>query len=194
MNVKKFLRDNRGFLAFIVLLAVFRTAIADWNTIPSGSMRPTLLEGDVVLVNRLAYDLKLPLSSVVVAHLGEPQRGDVVTFSSPVDGTRLIKRVIALPGDLVEMRDKKLLINGMSADYRLQDVVREPTGDGMTLTVQHLAETLGNDHRTIQWVPDMPRASTFGPVVVPADQYLMLGDNRDNTRIRAISALFRVSN
>src|SRR5947209_20068619 len=99
------IRQNKGFLVFLLSFGVFRTAGADWNPIPSGSMRPTLLEGDVVFVNRLAFDLKVPLTDVIVMRLGEPNRGDIVTFSSPDDSTRLIKRVIALPGDTVEMRD-----------------------------------------------------------------------------------------
>ena len=99
MNLKRTLRDNRGFLLFLFSFALLRTAVADWNPIPSGSMRPTLLEGDVVLVNRLAFDLKVPLTNVVLAHLGEPRRGDIVTFRSPRDNTLLIKRVVALPGD-----------------------------------------------------------------------------------------------
>ena len=94
-------RETRRFLLFLLFFGVFRTAVADWNPIPSGSMRPTLLEGDVVLVNRLAYDLKLPLTDVVLARLNEPRRGDILTFSSPVDGTRLIKRLVALPADTV---------------------------------------------------------------------------------------------
>ena len=84
------LRRNKGFLVFLLGFGVFRTAVADWNPIPSGSMRPTILEGDVVFVDRLAYDVKVPLTDIVVAHLGEPKRGDIVTFSSPKDGTRLI--------------------------------------------------------------------------------------------------------
>ena len=96
-----FLKDNRGFIIFILLFGVFRTAVADYNPIPSGSMRPTLVEGDVVLVNRLAYDLKLPLTNRILLHIGEPRRGDVVTFFSPKDGTRLIKRLVGLPGDRV---------------------------------------------------------------------------------------------
>ncbi len=179
--MKKWLRENRGFIVFILLFGVFRTAIADWNPIPSGSMRPNLLEGDVVFVNRLAYDLKLPLTDVVLAHLGEPQRGDIVTFTSPADGKRLIKRLVALPGDTVEMRNKQLLINGVKADYRLQDVAAEPFGDGATLPVMHLTETLAGDQRTIQWMPDLSRATDFGPVAIPADRFLMLGDNRDNS-------------
>ncbi|XLM20219.1 signal peptidase I, partial [Chromobacterium piscinae] len=94
----------RGFLVFLLLFGLFRTAVADWNPIPSGSMRPTVLEGDLVLVNRLAYDLKLPLSNVILQQTGEPLRGDIVTFYSPKDGTRLIKRLVAVPGDTVEMR------------------------------------------------------------------------------------------
>ena len=80
--MKTWLRQNRGFLLFVVGFAFFRSAMADWNTIPSGSMRPTLLEGDVVLVDRLAYDLKVPLTDIVLIPLGEPRRGDVVTFTS----------------------------------------------------------------------------------------------------------------
>src|SRR6266571_3374128 len=80
-TMKNWLRHNKGFLMFLFLFGIFRTAVADWNPIPSGSMRPNLLEGDVVLVNRLAFDLKLPLTDVILTRLGEPARGDVVTFS-----------------------------------------------------------------------------------------------------------------
>ena len=79
---------NRGFLVFLLCFGVFRTAVADWNPIPSGSMRPTLLEGDVVLVNRLAYDLKLPLTDVSLARLGDPQRGDHVRPRRAADDRR----------------------------------------------------------------------------------------------------------
>jgi len=179
--MKQWLRENRGFIVFILLFGIFRTAIADWNPIPSGSMRPSLLEGDVVFVDRVAYDLKIPLTDVILAHLGDPQRGDIVTFTSPADGKRLIKRLVALPGDVVEMRGKKLLINGVKADYKLRDVAAEPLGDGTTLPVLHLTEKFGGEQRSIQWMPDLSRATNFGPVVIPADSYLMLGDNRDNS-------------
>ena len=179
--MNNWIRENRGFIIFILLFGVFRTAIADWNPIPSGSMRPNLLEGDVVFVNRLAYDLKLPLTDVVIAHLGEPRRGDIVTFTSPADGKRLIKRLVALPGDVVEMRNKQLLINGVQAEYKLLDAATEPMGNGTTLPVLHLTETLGDTQRSIQWLPELTQASDFGPVAIPFGQYLMLGDNRDNS-------------
>lgn len=179
--MKNWLRGNRGFIVFILLFAVFRTAIADWNPIPSGSMRPNLLEGDVVFVNRLAYDLKVPLTDVVLAHLGDPQRGDIVTFTSPADGKRLIKRIVALPGDVVEMRDKQLRINGVPAAYTLLDTASEAVGDGISLPVLHLTERLGTEQRTVQWLPALSRAASFGPLTIPAERYLMLGDNRDNS-------------
>ncbi|WP_300618704.1 signal peptidase I [Dokdonella sp.] len=93
-----------------------RTAVADWNPVPTGSMRPTILEGGVVFVNRVAYDFKLPLTDRILAHLGEPQRGDIVTFSSPADGARPIKRIAAVPGDTIEMRGNRLVVNGEAID------------------------------------------------------------------------------
>src|SRR3954463_8658661 len=116
-DMAKWIRNNKGFLVFILLFGLFRTAVADWNPIPSGSMRPTLLEGDVVLVNRVAFDLKVPLTDLSLARLGEPSRGDVITFASPADGTRLIKRLVGLPGDVVELKQDRLFINGQPVSY-----------------------------------------------------------------------------
>lgn len=179
----KWIRNNRGFLVFILLLGVFRTSVADWNSIPSGSMRPTLLEGDVVLVNRLAFDLKVPLTNVVVAHLGGPRQGDIVTFFSPADGRRLIKRLVALPGDTVEMRDKVLLVNGQAAEYRKIGVVAEHPSPDVTVHALRLYETTGSRTHVVQWFhkPNGATADTFGPIVLTADHYLMLGDNRDDS-------------
>ena len=179
--MKNWLRGNKGFLVFLVLFGVFRTAVADWNPIPSGSMRPGLLEGDVVFVNRLAFNLKLPLTDVVVAHTGEPRRGDVVTFSSPADGTRLIKRVMAVPGDVVEMRDEKLTINGQAATYTNPEQVLEPVGKGQFTQAERYDERVGNQQQRIQVLPQMVARRNFAAMTIPPDQYLMLGDNRDNS-------------
>lgn len=180
--MKNWLRENKSFLMFLFLFGIFRTAVADWNPIPSSSMRPNLLEGDVVFVNRLAFDLKVPLTDIIVTRLGEPARGDVVTFSSPKDGTRLIKRVIALPGDVVEMRDEHLVINGKAADYALLDESAEPLGQGSYVNAQRFSETLGARRNRIQLIPELAGVRRdFAPVTIPKDQYLMLGDNRDNS-------------
>ena len=179
--MKGFIRANKGFILFLCLFGVFRTAVADWNPIPSSSMRPNLLEGDVVFVNRLAFDLKVPLTDRIVTHMGEPQRGDVVTFSSPGDGTRLIKRLVALPGDVVEMRNEMLIINGRNAQYDSVQQVMEPAGAGQVPALR-ISETLDGHARRVQFIPQLNTAArNFGPVTVPPGQYMMLGDNRDNS-------------
>jgi signal peptidase I len=179
--MKHWIRANRGLLAFFLLFGLFRTAVADWNPIPTGSMRPSLLEGDVVFVNRLAYNLKVPLTDIVIMHTGEPQRGDVVTFSSPRDGTRLIKRILAVPGDTVQMRNEALEINGRRARYTTLAAGAEPIGDGQFTPALQLDERLDTEHHRIQVLPEIHARNSFGPLVVPADHYLMLGDNRDNS-------------
>lgn len=179
--MQHWIKENRGFVAFLLLFGVFRTAIADWNPIPSGSMRPGLLEGDVVFVNRTAYDLKLPLSQVVLARTGEPQRGDVVTFSSPTDGTRTIKRIIGVPGDVVQMRNEQLTINGKAAQYELIDTVSESVGAGQVTAAMRFDEISGTERRRVQMMPAVVARRDFGPVTVPAGHFMMLGDNRDNS-------------
>ncbi len=179
--MKVFLKTNRGFIAFLLCFGFFRLAIADWNPIPSGSMRPTLLEGDVVLVNRLAYDFKLPLSDTSLVRTGNPQRGDVITFTSPKDGVRLIKRLVAVPGDVVEMHDEVLSINGARAEYAGPHFVAEPLDGAGTTAALHSTERIGGSERAVQFLPGVAARRDFGPMVVPRDQYFFLGDNRDNS-------------
>jgi len=174
------LRRNRGFLLFLIGFGLFRTAIADYNPIPSGSMRPTLLEGDVVLVNRVAFDLKVPLTDLSLARLGEPQRGDVVTFHSPQDGVRLIKRVVGLPGDVIEMRDEVLYVNGVPCTYSAPQSVREPLGPAWTEAVR-ATEALPDRQHAVQFLPRLAARRDFAPTVVPPGEYFMLGDNRDDS-------------
>ena len=179
--MKQWLKNNRGFLLFLVAFGFFRTAIADWNPIPSGSMRPALLEGDVVWVNRLAYDLKVPLTNLVVAKLGEPQRGDIVTFTSPKSGTRLIKRLVGIPGDVVELRDEVLIINGQTAQYTNLASMKESIGYGLVVDATRATELIAGSKRSVQILSRVGAKRSFGPVVVPPGQFFMLGDNRDNS-------------
>jgi signal peptidase I len=179
--MKHWFKENRSLLVFLLCFGFFRLAVADWNPIPSGSMRPTLLEGDVVLVDRLAYDLKIPLTDIAVLELGTPQRGDVVVFRSPHDGMRLIKRLVALPGDIVEMREEVLFLNGEPADYVDAVQVREPVADDISLPALRLTERSAGSARQVQFLPDVRALRSFGPLIVPADSYFFLGDNRDNS-------------
>lgn len=179
--MQHFLKDNRGFIAFLVCFGFFRLAIADWNPIPSGSMRPTLVEGDVVLVNRLAYDFKLPLSDVSLLKTGSPQRGDVITFSAPTDGTRMIKRLVAVPGDVVELRNAVLYLNGVRAEYDGVRTATEPLGNGASTAALQATERMDGNTRKVQFLPEVSAMRNFGPLTVASDHYFFLGDNRDNS-------------
>jgi len=166
-------REYRGFAVFIVLMVIFRSALADWNVVPTGSMKPTILEGDRILVNKLAYDFKIPLTHISLYKFADPKRGDIVVFDSKAANTRLVKRVIGLPGDTVEMRDNRLTINGIAARY--SDIEYEAD------TTFAIESYLNISHQIELGRTGVSRFSTFGPVIVPRDRYLVLGDNRDNS-------------
>src|SRR5256885_593947 len=118
MNKKKVLDEIRVFILMLLVISSLRSALADWNDVPTGSMKPTIQEGDRVVVNKLAYDLKIPFTTIEIAKWSDPRRGDIVVLFSPYDGTRLVKRVIAVPGDRIEMRDNQLFVNGSAASLK----------------------------------------------------------------------------
>ena len=165
--------EYRGFTLFVVLMIIFRSALADWNSVPTGSMKPTILEGDRILVNKLAYDLRVPLTHISIHKFANPERGDIVVFDSKAADTRLVKRVIGLPGDIVEMTDNRLKINGVEARYSHV----EYAADAIFAT-----ESYGSMVHRIELAPaGVGPLSSFGPVQVPENHYLVLGDNRDNS-------------
>ena len=172
-GLRKVWREYRGLAVFLVLMAIFRSALADWNVVPTGSMKPTIVEGDRILVNKLAYDLKIPLTHISLHRFADPMRGDIVVFDSRAAATRLVKRVIGLPGDTVQMRDNRLMINGIAARY--SGIEYEPDA---TFAIESY---LNMSHRIELAPAGASRFSTFGPVTVPRDHYLVLGDNRDNS-------------
>jgi signal peptidase I len=178
--LNKLWRDNKSLVAFLFLMVLFRSAVADWNVVPSGSMLPTIREGDRIFVDKMAYDLRVPLTHIAIAHLHDPQRGDIVTIDSSAAHELIVKRLIGLPGDSVAMRDNVLYVNGVRADYQPLKLAPLP-GD----TVSHgdyLAERFDGVAHTVRLAPDAPSPrNSFGPVVVPPGKYLMLGDNRDNS-------------
>ena len=110
-------RDWHGVILFLGLMFVFRSAVADWNQVPSGSMKPGILAGDRIVVDKLAWELRVPFTNTRITRWAEPARGDVVTFENPVDGRLFVKRVVAVPGDQVEWRRKQLIVNGEPATY-----------------------------------------------------------------------------
>jgi len=180
-------RRVRGSWLFsaLVMLAVVggvRSAIADWNDVPTGSMKPTILIGDRIAVNKLAYDLKLPFVGTRLVTWGHPERGDVVICTSPADGTRLVKRVVAVPGDVVEMRQSRLLINGEPLAYTAADeaAIREAMGADAADKVFFTEDLTGHRH-TVALTPQKRAIRDFGPLAVPAGKFFMMGDNRDNS-------------
>jgi len=179
-----FLAEWRGFFLFVGLMLVFRSIIADWNHVPSGSMRPTLLVGDRVVVNKLAFDLRVPFTFIRIFSHSDPGRGDIITFESPKDGKLLIKRVIGVPGDRVELDENNLIVNGISATYRPLtpseiDPLQMPDADEFEIFIETV---LGHSRYVLrQRLLRRSGYRTFRPFDVPANKYLVLGDNRDNS-------------
>jgi signal peptidase I len=184
-RIRNLVAANKSLLIFFGLMLCFRSAVADWMYVPSGSMNPTIVEGDRILVDKEAYGLRIPFTTTRLTQGSDPLRGDIVIFSSPEDGMTLVKRVIGLPGDTVEMRDELLLINNVAVDY----VPAQPAADAdlplatRVLDHDYLTEALaaGRPH-PIMLLPRRYADRSFGPVRVPQGQYLVLGDNRDNSK------------
>jgi signal peptidase I len=163
----------------MAIMAPIRSVIADWNDVPSGSMRPTILEGDRIYVNKLAFGLRLPFTHTWLARWDEPRRGDIATFASPADGIRLVKRVIGVPGDTVELRANKLFVNGIEATTSITSTSMQPLPSGGSVPATLARENLSGVEHAIEIIPGAGGLSTFGPFVVPADKFFVMGDNRD---------------
>jgi signal peptidase I len=175
-------QEIRPLLIMAVVLFSIRSSLADWNDVPTGSMKPTILEGDRVFVNKLAYDLKVPFTTWHITAWDNPQRGDIVVFFSPHDGQRLVKRVIGLPGDTVELRNEQLVINGQPVNYAPPD----PKIAGQLPAAERdrgifATEQLPACAHAVMAINGVPAMRTFGPVPVPAGRYFMMGDNRDDS-------------
>ena len=150
---KSVVREYAEAIAIAIVLALFiRTFVIQAFKIPSGSMKPTLLVGDHILVNKFIYGIKLPFTDKILISLSQPERGDVVVFKFPLDTRKdYIKRVIGLPGDRVELVGKQLLINGRP--------IEDP----------HASYLVSGNRRM------------FGPVTVPTGHLFVMGDNRDES-------------
>ncbi len=183
---------SRAFFPVILIVLLLRSFLAEPFRIPSGSMMPTLLVGDFILVNKFAYGLRLPVINTRFLEVGDPQRGDVAVFRYPEDPSiDYIKRVVGVPGDHVVYKDKTLYING-------EPMPKQPlgtyigSGAGAASTGSHLwMENLtGLEHQVLTRpsVRDLPHGtpipggSIHADVVVPEGYYFMMGDNRDNSR------------
>jgi len=180
LKIAKFLARNKGSITFLLCMVMFRSAIADWNVVPTGSMQPTIEIGDRILVDRMAYDLRVPLTHINLVHLADPQRGDIVVLDSQAAHERLVKRVIGLPGDEIGMRQNVLFINGHAASYGT--TARSGISDDQHDPAHYEIEHYGSMRHAVRLSINQPSpTSSFGPVKVPAGNYLLLGDDRDNS-------------
>jgi signal peptidase I len=176
-------------LPFLLVTAA-KSALADINYVPSGSMQPTILCGDVVFINKVAYDFRVPFTFTRLVHWAEPARGDIVVCFSPDDGTRLVKRVVGQPGDTIELRRDILVVNGvaqtytpLAADTRGARDLEPAERDRAIFANEQLTATprAGAHPHAVMALPARPALRSFGPLHVPAGHYFMLGDNRDNS-------------
>jgi signal peptidase I len=169
---------GRSFFPVILLVLLLRSFLAEPFRIPSGSMIPTLLIGDFILVNKFAYGLRDPVFHHKFVKLGEPKRGDVVVFRYPLDPSKdFIKRVIGLPGDHIAYRDKQLTVNGEAMPLTADGVYT--AGGSMPGVVYRFQEELGPVKHRVLVNPARP-AEDF-EFEVPEGQYFMMGDNRDGS-------------
>jgi signal peptidase I len=152
---KSTFREYAEAAAIAILLALFiRAFVVQAFKIPSGSMEPTLLVGDHILVNKFIYGVKLPYLQTTVIPISNPERGDIIVFIYPEDKSKdFIKRVIGIPGDRIQMQDKQILVNGRPFEDKHG----------------YYDERAGNPNRS------------FGPIVVPKNHYFVMGDNRDHS-------------
>jgi signal peptidase I len=185
----------RSLLPVLLLVGLFRTAVAEPFRIPSASMMPTLEVGDFILVSKFSYGIRLPQLHVKILDLRAPQRGDIVVFRPPwAAGEHWIKRVVGLPGDRVVVNGENVWINGQLVDSRPMGAYRADREDRQSAYLLRnnavlLEERLGGvSHRILEipdvnnspiGAPDVPNGRN--PEIVPPDCYFVMGDNRDNS-------------
>ncbi len=170
----------KAFFPVILIVLLLRSFLVEPFRIPSGSMMPTLLDGDFILVNKFTYGIRLPVLNTKVIEVGSPKRGDVAVFRFPKDPSiDYIKRVIGLPGDVVSYRNKEIYINGerMPQTFKGSYVGQ---GTALSMTGAILAEEkLGEISHDILIRKERP--IRHGEFRVPEGHYFVMGDNRDNS-------------
>ena len=165
---------SRSFFPVLLFVLVIRSFVFEPFRIPSGSMMPTLLQGDFIFVKKYAYGLRLPVTETKFVNTGEPERGDVVVFRLPSDpSVNYIKRVIGLPGDSIIYQRHQLTINGQRVSF-------EPHPDATPLAPRFVEQLGDREHEIL--ITDPNYTTHDGAYTVPVGHYFVMGDNRDNSR------------
>lgn len=167
----------RSFFPVVLVVLLLRSFLVEPFRIPSGSMMPTLLIGDFILVNKFTYGLRLPVLHTKIVEMGEPKRGDIVVFRFPKDPTvDYIKRIIGVPGDKIRYENKQLYINGEPMKQTSLGYY-EGAGQGDEALLNEELGTVSHDILIRRHDP----FAKGGEFVVPAGHYFAMGDNRDNS-------------
>ena len=183
-------RENRHGLVelvaslFPVVLVVLliRSFVAEPFKIPSGSMLPTLRVGDFILVNKFEYGLRVPLVGWFITDWTDPERGDVIVFQYPRDpSVDYIKRVVAVPGDRLALRNHTLYVNGQPVPRELQGTFTFTTNNGRQERAERFQEELGSHNYSVLYSQTSSGRTVPRPVRVPEGEYFVMGDNRDNS-------------
>lgn len=173
------IKDIKQLVLLAAIILTGRSVLADWYVVPTGSMKPTILEGDRVFVWKSAYQVRVPFSKIRLFRTGKPERGDVVVVRNPDGGSvPFVKRLIGLPGDVVELRNETLFINGKAEPIDLLKPAHLDDG-----RIERLGtETLEGKPHPVRILPEQPALRTYGPITVPDDEVFLMGDNRDESR------------
>lgn len=167
---------SRSFFPVLLFVLIIRSFIFEPFRIPSGSMMPTLLQGDYIFVKKYSYGLRLPVIETEIIETGEPERGDVVVFRLPSEpNVNYIKRVVGLPGDTIEYRDHRITVNGQPVPLVPDD--EQPAAGAPPRFIEQL-----DDRSHAIYVANPGNSVRDGVYQVPEGKYFMLGDNRDNSR------------
>ncbi|MCY4264562.1 MAG: signal peptidase I [Gammaproteobacteria bacterium] len=170
----------KSFFPVLLLVLALRSFLVEPFQIPTGSMIPSLLVGDFVLVNKYAYGLRLPVLGTRFVEVDDPKRGEVMVFIHPQEGRYYIKRVVGLPGDTVHYEDKILTINGELVSRELEGNITVSTQIGDLPGTLHSENLAGIEH-PIQHINGLGSRRTRTTWIIPGGQYFMMGDNRDNS-------------
>jgi signal peptidase I len=192
---QKIIKEIKSIFLIILAVFTFRSVFFEPFRIPSGSMIPTLMIGDFILVNKLAYGLKVPFSDITIPFTdisfdpiyitspGEPKRGDVIVFKYPKDKSiNYIKRVIGLPGDTVEIRNKIIYINGKpieAGEFPGQKIMEDMDDKFKVYNLKFFKTTTGKHEHIIQQDNDNYFQVNLDKKTIPKNQYFVMGDNRD---------------